>query len=65
MAMVLFVIPAVNRISVSAVLHSVSDVAVDDDRVVQLRVIRGMTFSAALSGKSVISVKLHQALLKS
>lgn len=55
----------VDRISVSAVLHSVSDVVVGDDNAVKWRVTRGMILSVALSGKSVISVKLQRALWKS
>lgn len=54
----------VDRISVSAVLHE-SDVVVGDDNGVKWRVTRGMILSVALSGKSVISVKLQRALSKS
>lgn len=38
-------VPAVDSISVSAVLPSVSDVVVGDDRAVKLRITRGMIFS--------------------
>ena len=41
-------VPAVDRISASAVLHSVSDVVVGDDRAVNWRVTGGMIFSRAL-----------------
>lgn len=57
--------PTVDRISVSAVLHSVSDVVVGDDNAVKWRLTRGMILTVALSGKSVISVKFQRALLKS
>lgn len=58
-------VPAVNKISVSTLLHWLPDAVVGDYRAVNWKDIRGMIFSVAFSSKSVISVKLQRALLKS
>lgn len=43
-------VPQADRISVSAVLHSVSDDVLGDESLLRLRVMRGKIFSVAFSG---------------